>query len=134
MKVYQFAYTLGLSALVSLAISIGVTDYMLNQRDKAKEVVTEEHSSPEIKAAAERNKLLAEANVLIKQVELDAELSKYSGAKVQNAYLIDSIQRIKQYLGEAQLFCRGKNADLSRIKFYGHGVEPFIVCDNGESN
>ncbi|EJB4242315.1 hypothetical protein MT068_001380 [Salmonella enterica] len=125
----QFFYTLGLNALVSLAISVGVTDYMLNQRDKAEaeEVVV---IGPRIKEDAERNKLFAEANVLIKQIDLDTELSKYSGVEVVDAYKMDDIIEVKLQIAEGKKFCSINNADLQKIKFYKM-TSPYIKCSNG---
>lgn len=133
MKVYQFAYTLGLSALVSLAISIGVTDFMLNQRDKEKEVVAEEYISPEIKEMAERNKMLAEANVLIKQAELDAALSEYSGVIVEDAYKAGAIIDAKLHIEGGRTFCKTNGGSLKKVIFYKTS-QPLFICTNGVYN
>lgn len=133
----QFFYTLAVNSLLSLAISIGVTDYMLNQRDEAKEVVAEEHISPEIKAMAESNKLLsehkimlAEADLVLKQVKLDETLSKDSGVEVVDAYKMEDSIEAKLQIEEGKRFCRAVNGSLVKIKFY-ETASPYIKCNNG---
>lgn len=133
----QFFYTLAVNSLLSLVISIGVTDYMLNQRDEAKEAVVEEHISPEIKATAERNKLLsehkimlAEADLMLKQLKLDETLSKDSGVEVVDAYKMEDSIEAKLQIEEGKRFCRAVNGSLVKIKFY-ETVSPYIKCSNG---
>ena len=132
----QFFYTLAVNSLLSLAISIGVTDYMLSQRDEVKEAVVEEHTS-EIKKIAESNKLLSERKVMLaeedlvlKRIKLDETLSKYSGVEVVDAYKMgDSIEAQLQ-IEEGEKFCKAVNGSLVKIKFY-ETVSPYIKCSNG---
>lgn len=131
----QFFFTLGLNALVSLAISLGVSSYMVNQRDKVDEdapvsISVTEYVNPEIKEMAERNKLLSEANVLIKQIELDEALSNYAGAEVVDAYKMNDTIEVKLQIEEGRRFCSMNNATLTKIKFYSHS-RPLVKCSNG---
>ncbi|QIO01802.1 hypothetical protein SPThor_120 [Salmonella phage SP_Thor] len=130
----QFFYSLGLGALVSLCISMGTTGYMLSQRDAdLPKPVTKEvyvYASPEVQAIAERNRVLAEANVALKQIELDEALSKYSGVEVVDAYKMEDSIEVKLQIEEGKRFCKMNDSSLVKIKFY-ETISPYIKCSNG---
>lgn len=131
----KFLLVLGLNALVSLAITLGVTDFTLNQRDKVDEdapvsISVTEYIYPEVKERAERNKVLAEAEVIRQQANLDEALSKYSGVEVFDAYKLNDIIEAKLQIEEGKRFCNASGASLVKIKFY-QMTSPYIKCSNG---
>ncbi len=125
----KFLLVLGLNALVSVAITLGVTDYMLNQREK-QEALKQVYISPEIKAQAERNKMLAEANLVLNQAEFDKALSIYSGAEIKDAHVLKDLEEIKHQIEEAKRFCKSIDQSLEKITFY-RTISPYIECGHG---
>lgn len=125
----KFLLVLGLNALVSVAITLGVTDFMLNQHEK-QETLKQVYISPEIKAQAERNKMLAEANLVLNQAEFDKALSIYSGAEIKDAHVLKDLEEIKHQIEEAKRFCRSIDQTLEKITFY-RTISPYIACGHG---
>ncbi|QEG07593.1 hypothetical protein [Salmonella phage SE3] len=125
----KFLLVLGLNAIVSVAITLGVTDYMLNQREK-QEALKQVYISPEIKAQAERNKMLAEANLVLNQAEFDKALSIYSGAEIKDAHVLKDLEEIKHQIEEAKRFCKSIDQSLEKITFY-RTISPYIECGHG---
>ncbi|AIW03978.1 hypothetical protein EM69_003969 [Salmonella enterica subsp. enterica serovar Typhimurium] len=125
----KFLLVLGLNALVSLAITLGVSDFMLNQPEK-KEALEQVYISPEVKEQAKRNKMLAEANLVLNQAEFDIALSKYSGAEVKDAHVMKDLEEIKHQIEEAKRFCKSIDQSLEKITFY-RTISPYIECGNG---
>ncbi|WYX90429.1 hypothetical protein PTQ24_000154 [Salmonella phage KKP_3822] len=78
----KFLLVLGLNALVSLAITLGVTDFTLNQREKMEDL----HFILLSKRLKYTN---PEADVIRYQANLDEGLSKYSGVEVFDAYKLE---------------------------------------------
>ncbi|ASU02388.1 hypothetical protein P162_0024 [Bacteriophage T5-like cott162] len=107
---------------------------MLSQRDAdLPKPVTKEvyvYTSPEVQAIAERNRVLAEANVALKQTELDEALSKYSGVEVVDAYKMEDSIEVKLQIEEGKRFCKMNDSSLVKIKFY-ETISPYIKCSNG---
>ncbi|AXC43178.1 hypothetical protein [Salmonella phage S124] len=113
----KFLLVLGLNALVSLAITLGVTDFMRNRRDKVDEGAplsfsVVEYANPE-------------ADAVRYQANLDEGLSKYSGVEVIDAYKLNDIAEAKLQIEEGRRFCRASDASLVKIKFY-RMTSPYI--------
>ncbi|QYC50621.1 hypothetical protein GFIDFPLM_00151 [Salmonella phage CRW-SP5] len=117
----KFLLVLGLNALVSLAITLGVTDFTLNQREKMEDLPLSfsavEYTNPE-------------ADVIRYQANLDEGLSKYSGVEVFDAYKLNDIAEAKLQIEEGKRFCKASNSSLVKIKFY-RMTSPYIKCSNG---
>lgn len=117
----KFLLVLGLNALVSLAITLGVTDFMLNQREKMEDLPLSfsavEYTNPE-------------ADVIRYQANLDEGLSKYSGVEVVDAYKMEDSIEVKLQIEEGKRFCKMNDSSLVKIKFY-ETISPYIKCSNG---
>ncbi|HFZ8394769.1 TPA: hypothetical protein ACIPBC_001719 [Salmonella enterica subsp. enterica serovar Saintpaul] len=118
----KFLLVLGLNALVSLAITLGVTDFMRNQRDKVDEGTplyfsVVEYANPE-------------ADAVRYQANLDEGLSKYSGVEVIDAYKLNDIAEAKLQIEEGKRYCNMNESSLVKIKFY-RMTSPYVKCSNG---
>ncbi|QTJ63383.1 hypothetical protein [Salmonella phage STWB21] len=128
----QFFYTLGLGALVSLAISFGVTEYMLNQRDKAEvqETPTQHKDKWE---EAKKAAMEMEQRHRQQSEYADEQFSRFTGVTVIDVLRSGDTNQAKIMVEEGKIFCQNKGSVLFKIKFYGNveEVPPSMWCANG---
>ncbi|WCX68721.1 hypothetical protein [Salmonella phage GSW6] len=136
----QFGFTILCSVLISAAVTLGVTDFMINKQIKEGvntgpvTFTVQGDVSPEIRQKAEDNKALSEANILVRQKELDSEFSKYAGFTVVDAWKVTShkgVTEVKEMIELGRQMCFKSNVKL--LKFY-ETTFPLVICEDGYTN
>ncbi|AXY84962.1 hypothetical protein HOV60_gp037 [Escherichia phage vB_Eco_mar003J3] len=128
----KFLLVLGLNALVSLAITLGVSDFMLNQRDK---VEIQETPTQHKDKWEEAKKAAMEMEQRHRQQGeyADEQFSRFTGVTVIDVLRSGDTNQAKIMVEEGKIFCQNSGSVLFKIKFYGNveEVPPSMWCANG---
>ncbi|WDR22115.1 hypothetical protein PJM41_0030 [Salmonella phage vB_SenS_UTK0009] len=132
----QFFYVVIVSVLLSAAVTLGITDFMINKQLKEGvntgpvTFMVQDAVSPEIRRKAEENKALSEAKLAAAKINIDNEFSRYAGFTVEGTFYVTNTMEVKEMIEESRNYCGDR--DVKLLKFY-ETTFPLIICEKGNT-